>query len=205
MTKRLSAVILALAALNAGAAHAGPPDPPNPEMFAHAEDRQRARLLTTPCTEADIGHGCDRHDGRAFRKVPCSYRIDVRTTGSLPTDRCFKMEAPRRYRGIWVDEFEGQKFIPEGTRPREWPRDEPESAGWMDRLEQARLSRIWLDASRITVDRKSHPRGSKRFIEFIGRKTLYAGTYGHMGMSGHEIIVDRVISLRECSATGACG
>jgi hypothetical protein len=34
---------------------------------------------------------------------------------------------------------------------------------------------------------------------------MYPGHYGHMGMAGQEIIVDRVISLRECPEAGICG
>ena len=34
-------------------------------------------------------------------------------------------------------------------------------------------------------------------IDFIGRRTMYQGYYGHMGGSGQSIIVDRIIAMRE--------
>lgn len=37
-------------------------------------------------------------------------------------------------------------------------------------------------------------------VEFIGRRTLYPGMQGHMGMSKHELIVDRLISMKEIEA-----
>ena len=203
--KRQIACMLAFAAVSVDRAHAGPFDPPDPQIFGRAEDRERARLLMKPCAEADVGRGCYRYDGRAMREAPCTYHVDASTIGSLPTDQCYQMEAPRHYRGVWVDEFEGQRFIPQGTNPPEWPRTNPTFPGWRKQAERARLAAIWLDTSRINLDRKSGPRGAKRLIEFVGRKTMYPGAYGHLGMSGQEIIVDRMISLRECPARGRCG
>ena len=203
-TRRLI-LILACATLSSGAADAGQFDPPDPRVFARAEDQERARLLTKPCTEADVGHGCYRYAGHALREYPCAYHIDAGTIGSIPTDQCYKMEPPRRYRGIWVDEFEGQAFIPEGSTPPEWPRADPKSAGWRQQFERARAATIWLDMSRVYVDGEHRPRGRKWIIEFVGRKTMYPGEYGHMGLSGHEIIVDRVLSLKPCSGADVCG
>lgn len=178
--------------------------PPNPEVFARAEDQQRARLLTTRCADVDVGRGCYRYGDRLIREYPCTFHIETDVIGTLPTDQCYKMEMSRRYRGVWVDEFEGQRFIPEGTSPPEWPRTDPKSPGWRGLFERARLATIWLDASRVTFDKKNRQNGGRWFIEFFGRKTLYSGAYGHFGMSGQEIIVDRVISLRECPKTGIC-
>jgi len=197
------ASIFAFATLSVGTAHAGPFDPPDPRVYAHAEDQERARLRMTPCTAKDVGLGCERQDGRVIRKAPCGYRTAPNVITSLPTDECFKMEAPRTYRGVWVDEFEGERFIPEGASPPEWPRSDPKSPGWREQAERARLATIWIDASR--VERQSRQQGTRRFIEFVGRKTMYPGNYGHFGMSGQEIIVDRVISLRNCPASGPCG
>jgi hypothetical protein len=178
--------------------------PPKPEVFARAEDQQRARLFTTRCAKADVGRGCYRYEDRLIREYPCTHHIETNVIESLPTDQCYKMERPRRYRGVWVDEFEGQRFIAEGTSPPEWPRNDPKSPRWRERFEQARLATVWLDASRVTFDQKPRQRGGKWFIEFLGRRTLYPGAYGHLGMSGQEIIVDRMISLRECPRTGIC-
>lgn len=56
--------------------------PPNPEVFARAEDQQRARLLGKPCAEADEGHACYRYDGRLIRESPCTYHIEPGAIGS---------------------------------------------------------------------------------------------------------------------------
>lgn len=184
---------------------AGPFDLPDPEIYARAEDRERARLILAPCTPADEGRGCERRNGELTRKTPCTVRAKDGVSQSLPTDQCYRMDAPRRYRGVWIDEFEGQRFIPEGTTPPEWPEGDPTAPGWREASEQARLARIWLDMER--VERPRPPRdGSGRYsIEFSGRQTLFPGAYGHFGMPGHKIIVDEVIALRKCPAKGPCG
>lgn len=178
--------------------------PLNPEVFAREEDQARARLLSKPCTEADVGHACYRYDGRLVRETPCTYHVDAETIGSLPIDKCYKMDPPRRYRGVWVDEFEGQSFIPEGTKAPEWPRGDPKSPEWRKQADRVIAATIWLDVERAKIGHDWQRGGRKVFIEFVGRKTRYPGNYGHMGMSGQEIIVDRMISLRECPKNGAC-
>lgn len=40
-------------------------------------------------------------------------------------------------------------------------------------------------------------RGGLYAVEFEGRLTAYRGTYGHFGMYDHEVIVDRLISIRQ--------
>lgn len=198
-------LVLACATIVVSAAAFGQFAAPNPGVFARAEDQERARLLSKPCAEADEGHACYRYDGRLIREFPCAYHIEAGVIGSLPTDQCYKMEAARRYRGVWVDEFEGQAFIPEGTKAPEWPRGDPKSPEWREQADRAIAATIWLDVGRTNIGHKWQRGGHRAFIEFIGRKTMYPGNYGHMGMSGQEIVVDRVISLRECPETRDCG
>ena len=178
---------------------------PKPEVFARGKDQQRARLLTKTCTEADVGSGCYRHDGRLLREAPCTYHVETRVIGSLPTDQCYKMEGARRYRGIWIDEFENQRFIPEGTMASEWPRGSPKTSAWRKEAHRAIAATIWLDVERAKLGHKWQKGGKRAFIEFVGRKTMFAGNYGHLGIAGQEIIVDRVISLTECPREGVCG
>lgn len=179
--------------------------PPNPDAFVRVEDQQRARLLWKPCAQADEGRGCYRSDGgRLVRESPCSYQIEAGVIGFVATDQCYKMEAPRRYRGIWIDEFEGQQFIPDGTQAPEWPRDDPGSPDWRRKADQAIAARIWLDVERANLAHKWRLGGRRVSIDFIGRKTMYSGNYGHLGMSGQYMVVDRVISQRECPETGPC-
>ena len=132
------------------------------------------------------------------RRLRCLlYRVNAHTNGSLPIDQCYKMEPARRYRGVWVDEFENQQFIPEGSTAPEWPGAERTLPGWDEQFDRAQAASIWLDVSRVSLDDHDYRQGGRKmFIEFVGRKTLYPGTYGHLGMSGNEIIVDHVISLK---------
>lgn len=198
------ALMIALMLPAVAPARAGPLDLPDPQVYARAEDRERARLILTPCAPADEGRGCERENGTLTRTSPCTYRIDRHTIGFLPTDQCYRMDAPRRYRGVWIDEFEGQRFIPEGTNPPEWPDIESRASDLQEKFEAARLASIWIDTERVTPALPSRYRSARYFIEFIGRQTLFPGAYGHLGMSGHEIIVDELIALRACPAEGPC-
>lgn len=197
-------LMLACATAGFGTEALGQFAPPNPEVFARAEDQERARLLGKPCTQDDEGHGCFRLDGRLLRESPCTYHIEPGVIGSLVTDKCYKMEPPRRFQGVWIDEYEGQKFIPEGTQAPEWPKGDPKSSEWRKQADQAIAATIWLDVEHTNLRKKQQQNGRRLFIDFVGRKTMYPGNYGHMGMSGQEIIVDRVISQHECPQTGAC-
>lgn len=175
--------------------NAGVHDRPNPEVYVRKADGELARLFDKPCSEADVGKGCRRSSNRVRRISPCS---DYRDGFAIHrrTDQCYKLEKPRRFRGVWIDEFEGQQFILQETNPPEWPRFDRNTPGWAQQIEKAQAARIWLDNSRVNLAPFRSGRSAKVLIEFVGRKTKYAGRYGHMGMSGNEIVVDRVISLK---------
>jgi hypothetical protein len=201
-------LMLALASVTAGFATAatGQFTPPEPEVFARAEDQQRARLLAKPCTKADVGRGCYYAREFLVREAPCTFHIDATTNGSLPVDQCYKMDVPRRYRGVWIDAFEGQQFIPDGAKEPQWPNGNLTSPDTRKKFEQARSETIWLSVGQVQLGHDfNNGNGRRMLIDFIGRRTRFAGRYGHMGMSGREIVVDRVISLRECPKAGACG
>lgn len=184
------------ATLGSSAAQKDPIDLLKPEMFVRSEDQERARHIGKPCAAADVGRGCHRYNDALWRDTPCSYLIDADTIGSLPTDQCFKMEEARRFRGVWINDFEGQAFIPEGTKPPEWPADNLDKTQWRKQFDVARAQAIWLDMSRVEASAGLRTKARKVLVEFIGRKTAYPGFYGHMGMSGHEIIVDQLISAK---------
>jgi len=105
-------------------------------------------------------------------------------TDRLPDDQCYRMAPPERMRGIWIDEFEGSRFLPGLTAA---PAADP--AG----------PRIWLDMDAHPVPALPAERrrpGGVYLVDFIGRRTLYPGHYGHMGMSEQEVVVQRLISAR---------
>ncbi|HEY0115711.1 MAG TPA: hypothetical protein VGB54_08320 [Allosphingosinicella sp.] len=120
---------------------------------------------------------------------PCLTRHDVNGEtyrGSLPTDQCFRMTEPQRMKGVWIDQFEGSRFLPGGTELTQARFDEPQ---------------IWLDPETKRVPGLFNPDPDAEIrvleVDFVGRKTLFPGQYGHMGVSQHEVIVDRLISARE--------
>lgn len=103
----------------------------------------------------------------------------------LPVDECYRMTEPRRYHGVWLDQFEGSRFLPGGTEVTPARLDEP---------------RIWLNVERNQAPGLLRDRADHEFyaweVEFVGRRTLFPGNHGHMGGSEHEIVVDRMISAR---------
>jgi hypothetical protein len=116
------------------------------------------------------------------RPFPCSYEevIDGSAeVASSPTELCVKMLPQQRWRGLWRNQFEGSRFCQEpaktcdATTPGE---------------------KIWLSQT------PGHPGGGLYWIELVGRRTMYRGPYGHLGMSDHELIIDRVISMKELEA-----
>lgn len=96
----------------------------------------------------------------------------------IPTDQCFQTTAPRRWRGLWLNEFENSKFCPEPAASCPFH----EQGG------------IWLTGATGGGD------GSLHRVEFIGRRTLYPGPHGHLGMFEHELFVDRMIAIEEVEA-----
>jgi hypothetical protein len=130
----------------------------------------------------------DIHPCASLRKINGEKVI----VGHSVVDQCYKMSPPRRYRGIWLEEFEGSIFF-EGARDmadvkREILRLEKEPA----------VNRVWLSwpgrAPSSLRTLSGHPR--LVVIDFIGRRTAYPGRYGHMGVARSEILVDRTLSAR---------
>lgn len=140
-----------------------------PEAYQRWDDRLAASV---PVASLVLGYPCERRRKQADE----SYGY------YLPTDQCFKMTPPQRMSGTWIDELEGSRFCP-GRH----------SCSYEQR------PRIWLDWAKgiHPPPRQSEKDTTRRFdIEFVGRRTLYAGQYGHGGVFGHEIIVDRIISIK---------
>ena len=110
------------------------------------------------------------------RPSPCAYeKTDERGTYviEVPTDQCVKMLSKQHWRGIWRNQFEGQLFCPDPCGPKG--------------------DLIWMTDR--TKTRRNTKEGVYR-IEFEGRQTMYRGSYGHFGLADHEVIVDRMISIR---------
>lgn len=117
--------------------------------------------------------------------------IDV--MAPVPTDECYKMLPPHRYRGIWLYQFEGSRFF-EG---------ETNAAGVVAKLRAEHRDRKFGDGEWLSW--RTKPRGIQlshseqphlMLLDFIGRRTAYRGKYGHMGASDSEMIVDRLITAK---------
>lgn len=128
-----------------------------------------------------------------FGIYPCASRRKeggVEVIVGVPVDQCFKMLPAKRFRGIWLDQFEGSVFIDGardmGTAKAELRRRLAVPAAHMEWLG-------WDDTYRAAHFPPS-PNARVVAIDFIGRRTAYPGRYGHMGMSSSEVVVDRIIS-----------
>lgn len=101
------------------------------------------------------------------------------------TEICYKLTQPARWHGLWRNEFESSRFCPAPAENCDF--DTPGD-------------RIWLTIKKGLPQYDIQGRGGLYEVEFIGRRTLYPGMQGHMGMSKHELIVDRLISMKEIEA-----
>lgn len=95
---------------------------------------------------------------------------------------CFAMTPLQRWKGLWRNDFEGMRFCPAPSR--ECSYETPGDIIWPTFPEGSRYA-------------KSAGSGALYAIEFLGRRTVDRGRFGHMGMSDHEMIVDRVLAMKE--------
>jgi hypothetical protein len=105
---------------------------------------------------------------------------------SMATDQCYKMDDVRRWRGLWANDFEGSLFCP--VPANGCPSDSEDDQIWLEFADPATRAKL------------PHPGGGLYAIDFYGRRTRYKGLHGHFGMAEHEIIVDRLVSIREIKA-----
>lgn len=154
------------------------------EQRVKNEHAQRAAGLGLPPPEAYLRPE-DQERARWYdpNDMPCtivSERNGYKYVEGTPLDECYRMLPPQRYQGVWVNEFEGSRFYPD-WRTVPASRDE---------------ARIWLDVERVGL-RDLEPNGQAYLVEFEGRRTMYPGLFGHLGEAEHELIADRIISIRK--------
>jgi hypothetical protein len=87
------------------------------------------------------------------------------------------MTEPQVFSGLWRNDFEGSQFCPAPAATCEF-----KSPG----------ERIWL-----TARPGRRPDGKLYRVEFVGRKTMFKGRYGHMGVFDHEIVMERMVIYTE--------
>ncbi|WP_162888129.1 hypothetical protein [Sphingomonas mesophila] len=121
---------------------------------------------------------------------PCAYRLSESVIGHIPAQECYRFAPPQRFSGVWVNEYEGSRFCsgakvdcPYGT------------------------SQTWLEwnGPLPAIFERDPERPDAYGLEFIGRRTLVAGAYGHMGGSRHYVLVDRLIRVEPVAAEKKAG
>jgi len=136
-----------------------------PSAYKHARD-QFSAFVPLPMIDADF--------------VPC-FRTINGEPGRLADADCYNFTEPQRMRGVAITRFETGSFYPgRSTLP---PGDDG--------------SDIWVEIDPRVLPanvRSDCRRGCALYLDFVGRRTAVAGHYGHLGMSKHQIVVDRVLS-----------
>ena len=124
---------------------------------------------------------------------PCTYVKKDKQFGeylqSVPTDQCVKMSPSVRMQGLWRNEFEGSQFCPAPAKECSFALED----GGNER-------RIWLDFAAPFPSSEERLPGGLYAVDFVGRRTVYRGEYGHLGVFDGEVIVDRMISIKEIEA-----
>lgn len=123
-------------------------------------------LFGWPCTNKVV------HDGQTIYE-----QIDV--------DQCYKFEAPKRFRGLWYNEFEGSIFCAAPARSCD-----SETGREMG-------NRTWLTPTQHLNLDEDGPNGDVYEVDFVGRQSMVRGSYGHGGVFDKEILMDRVISIEK--------
>ena len=114
--------------------------------------------------------------------VPC-FRTTGREPARLPPSECYRLTDPRRMRGVAITGFETGAFYPGRTT---LPPHGERSAFWLEH--EPRL---------LPADvRDRCLKGCAVYLDFIGRRTAVRGSYGHMGLANHLILVDRVFEAK---------
>jgi len=108
-------------------------------------------------------------------------------------DQCFRLTEPRRWKGVLHYDLEESRFCADAVEQCPPPANR-EGLTWLSFSSKVKLPEMLLT-------RPSDPLRRDFEIEFIGRRTLYPGHYGHMGTWPNEIMVDRLISVREVADT----
>jgi hypothetical protein len=93
----------------------------------------------------------------------------------------------QRMHGLWRNDFEGSQFCASPAT----------SCGYVPE-DQRRTPVVHLTFSGpLPTQFKPKAPGGLYQIEFVGRRTVFKGHYGHMGMSDEEVVVERMIGMKE--------
>ena len=120
----------------------------------------------------------------------CLDKLKWGGTEALPQkyEDCFRFSAPQRMQGLWRNQFEGSEFCEASGRCPDAKVD----------ADPAAFTALGMGSP--LAGREDTPPGGLYAIDFVGRRSVGAGMFGHMGMAKNEVIVDRLISIREVEA-----
>ena len=159
----------------------------NPMRYVHWVDRFKA----VPLGEFMLGRPCVREidtddwDGEGLVGENHKDRISILDE----SPNCLRYLPSRNYRGIWQAGFESSAFIELGDKPYSgklhWRLLHQELPDL--RAPKSATEKALQEASPFTVS---------YLIEFKGRRTKIAGSYGHMGARDHQIWVDDMITIK---------
>jgi hypothetical protein len=96
-------------------------------------------------------------------------------------DECFTFSEPKRMQGLWRNQFEGSEYC-------DGPRECPDA-------KVTHESFIWLAMRSPLGGVEDTPPGGLYAIDFIGRRSVGVGMFD--GMAKNEVIVDRLLSIKE--------
>ncbi len=109
---------------------------------------------------------------------PC-FRTNRGVPGRLADSECYRFAQPQRMRGVAVTGFETRRFYPARTT---LPNPEERSEVW-----------IGLEPQLLPQNVRGRCiKGCALYLDFVGRRTAVQGSYGHMGLADHMVVVDRV-------------
>ncbi len=161
-------VVAVLALALSGCSDGGPPT----RAYQHFQDRAWSSLGLSGL----FGHS------------PC-FRTRNGVPDRLADRECYRFLPPQRMRGVWLNDFEGQFFLPNHIGPP------PQVVGTRFRMamDRAQLSRI-AGTDFENGDPQNQPKAV--WVDFIGRRTQFPGGYGHFGMSEHIVVTERLLAAR---------
>lgn len=119
----------------------------------------------------------------------CLDKLKWGGTEALPQkyEDCFRFTPPHRMRGLWRNQFEGSEYCEGSSGKCPDPKETAETG-------------IWLEMRSPLPGANDTPPGGLYAIDFVGRRSVGAGMFGHFGMAKNEVIVDRLLSIREVEA-----
>lgn len=116
----------------------------------------------------------------------CRNKMQFGGIGAMPqdTDECYKTSLPRRWQGLWRNSFESHVFC---ETPATLCQIEPDA--------DPQPVYTWIEFKEPIDPRVKQAAEGLYRIDFIGRRTVIPGNYGHFGLARHAIVVDRVLFI----------